>query len=411
MINNANDKNNLAKDSKSAGLSNEKLVLSLLRKHGPLSQAQLCKLSKFSSSTSSYIVGRLREKNLIVESQGQSAKRGAKPTNISINPRGAHVVGVEINPSHINTGIFDFNGEKIDSVSTPLPADVDYQPPTIVRQIVDILKPLLRKHDIDEMKLLGVAVTLSGSITKNGVVKLSSPLGWKNVPLQQMIQEHFQAPVFIHPTRVRLLAETSLSNKDEFRNVLYLNVADGVGASVISDGELIRGATDRSCEIGHIVIDCNGPLCGCGNHGCLEAYISGPALTKRIIEDVAADKETSLTSTVSKGDNPEIVIGKWGQALIDNDRYAQQLRDMVADKLSRAAAIIINCYDPDIILLAGYVSQQCADFLIDKIHDRIKLEVYDGSSRPITIIPARSGNEALIRGGAIAVLQSAMTVI
>jgi N-acetylglucosamine repressor len=393
-------------DSRGAGLRNENLVLTILQKHGELSQSQLCRRAGLSSSTTSYIIGRLRDKGLIIEKQGQSNQRGAKPVIVSINPLGRFAVGVEITPDHIFMALFNFNCELIESVRVSL-AD-DHSPENVAKLLEINVRGLLSKHAVIEDKVAGIGIMLSGSISKDGVVQLSSPLGWKSVPLKQMLQAQFTAPISIHTTRVRLLAENSTEHNMAFQNMLYLNVGNGVSGHAIVDGHLIHGSTNNSGEVGHIVVDPQGPLCGCGHKGCLEAFIGGPAIAKKIRADIASGISTTLKKDIAKDDSPETVLLNWGKAIAANDAYALQLRNTVGDYLSKAAAIAINCYDPQVVMLAGYVCEQCQDFLIEQIQTRIATDVFDNLARDIRIVPARAGEIALILGVATAVLQEAM---
>jgi len=400
--------NKSAIDSKTAGRHNEKLVLALLRQHGQLSQAQLCRLAHLGSSTASYIVGRLRDKGMILEKRGQSKKRGAKPVILSINPQGRYIVGVEVNPTNILIGLFDFNCCLIDSIRVSL--DTDHCPEKVAQLLQINLLGLISKHNIEQSRVLGAGITLSGSVSPDGVVELSSPLGWKMVPLKTMLLSRFICPVDVHPTRVRLLAEFNIEPGLSSRNVLYLNVANGVGGTVFIDGKLIHGATGRCGELGHIIVDPAGPVCGCGHRGCLEAFISGPALSKKIRTDIAAGTKTVLKDLIESSDIPEEIINKWGKALRQKDAYAREIRDYLADFLSKAAAAAINCYDPDTVVLAGYVTSQCIDYLAEAIRKRFASDLYDNSARTIEIIPARAGKEALIRGVATAVLQNSLEI-
>ena len=389
-------------DSRNAGIRNELLVLSILRTLGQMSQSQLCRQAGLSSSTASYIIGRLREKGLIIEEQGQSTSRGAKPVLVSINPTGRFVVGIEINPTDIFAGLFNFNCQLVESIRTAITTAQN------VDEVVNLLeitaRGLLSKHNITETMVAGIGLTVSGAISKDGVVELSSPMGWKAVPLRVMLQSRFGCPVSVHTTRVRLLAEKIIDPAMTARNVLYLNVASGVGGHIISDGHLIYGSDNRSGEIGHIVLDPAGPQCGCGHKGCLEAYISGPALAAKIRRDFAA-APSQLSSMITDSDLPTDVLAKWGQAIKDNDSYADQLQRYVADKLAPVAAMAINCYDPEVVILAGYVCMQCFDHLAAAIRARINTDVFDNLSRQITLIPAKTGEKALILGTASAILQ------
>lgn len=383
-------------DSKSAGVRNEKLILALLRQHTQLSQAQICEMANLGSSTVCYIVSRLREKGLVVEKKGKSTKRGAKPVSVSINPCGQFIVGIEINPDNILIGLFDFNCRLMETTQVLL--SDDRSPKNICNTLEINLRGLLGKHHIEHKKLSGIGAVLSGSISKDGIVELSSPLGWKSVPLRQMLINRLKVPVMVCTTRVRLLAENSQAHDLHYKNVLSFNIADGVGSHAIIDGHLLHGSTSRSGEIGHIIVDPDGPECGCGHKGCLESFISGPALAKMIRGDIEKGCRTILKDTVVTDDFPETVISKWGQAIESKDDYSLKLCEFVAEHFSRIAAIAINCYDPDIVVLAGYVSKQCFESLAQSIRKRIATDVYDSDSRDIQIKAARFGREALVIG-------------
>jgi|GEM_PF-463064 N-acetylglucosamine repressor len=389
-------------DSRNAGIRNELLVLNILRTHGPMSQSHLCRQAGVSSSTVSYIMRRLRGKKLIIEEQGHSISRGAKPTLISINPTGRFVLGIEINPTDIFAGLFNFNCQLIESIRTSITDERN------IGEVVHLLeitaRGLLSKHNIPEKMVAGIGLTVSGSISKEGTVELSSPMGWKAVPLRAMLQERFTCWISIHTTRVRMLAEKIVDPTLTSQHVLYINVASGVGAHIISDGHLIHGSDNRSGEIGHIVLDANGPLCGCGHRGCLEAYISGPALSAKIRHDLST-ANSQLASIITESNLPADVMAKWGQAINNHDAYALQIQQYVADKLAPVAAMAINCYDPQTVILAGYVCMQCFDYLAEAIRQHIATRVFDNLSRQINIIPAKAGEKALILGAASAVLQ------
>jgi len=390
-------------DSKTAGQKNEKLVIELLRDSGALSQAQICENTGLGSSTISYIVGRLREKGLIIEQTGQSTKRGAKPILIDINPAGQFIIGAEINPSYIFVGLFDFTGQLFDNIKVPL--NLDHSVENVTGLLEVNAKGILSRNDISKGKLTGIGITLSGSVSKKGLVQLASPLGWKNVPLKELLNCKFECPVDVYTTKVRLLAEMNIEPALSSKNIIYINVANGVGSTVILDGRLVRGSTNRCGELGHIVIEPNGPICGCGQKGCLEAHISGPAIAAKIRKDISSGTETILSGQIDDEDIPEKVIRKWSTAANKGDKYALSIRDFIADKLSSSAVIAINLYDPDIIILAGYISDTNTDYFAKTIKKKFATDVYDESSRNIKIIPARVKEQALIRGVAAAVLQ------
>ncbi len=396
-------------DSKIAGQRNEKLILSMLGKHGSLSQSDLCRMAGIRSSTASTIVARLREKGLVVETRGNSNTRGPKPTIITLNPECRYLFAVEINPSYIFIGLFNFTGLIKDKIRIALGPDHS------VRHVIDLLTVnipgLLNRNDIKASTVLGVGITLSGSVLPNGWISLSSPMGWKDVSLKEQLSGFFNFPVSVYSNRVRLLAEFALEPALESESILYLNVADGVGSTIYMGGNLIFGSSGRYGETGHIVVDPNGPVCGCGNQGCLEAIVSGPSLVAKIQEALKAGGAACFADQFRNGQpvcTPEELLAQWSGYIQQGDAYAISLQDFVADHCSTIAATLVNCYDPNIIILAGYVSVQIREVLTEKIQERLKTHVYESALRNIEIMPARAGKDALIMGVARAVLQDAV---
>lgn len=394
-------------DSKFAGRRNERMILSMLRQHQRLSQSQLCRLAGIGSSTASTIVARLREKQLVLETPGTSTDRGPKPTLIELNPDCRYLFAVEINPSYVFVGLFDFVGQMQDNVQVSLGADHSVE--CVLELLQRQIQGLAQKHRIAGQKMLGVGVTLSGSVSSKGLVSLSSPLGWHNIPLRNALESRLEMPAFVYSNRVRLLTEFDLNPDLKHKHVLYLNVADGVGSTVSMNGTMMYGAGGRYGEIGHIVVDPNGPTCGCGNRGCVEALISGQALVRKIQHDQLAGIAVGFDAAVHEGAarSAEQILSVWTQLVESGHAYALALRDFVADHLGRIAAAAINCYDPDVIILAGYVLRHFPAYYAAAIQAPMATQVYDSTLRSIEILPAAAGANALILGVAIAALQDA----
>ncbi|HOQ06000.1 MAG TPA: ROK family transcriptional regulator [Anaerohalosphaeraceae bacterium] len=396
-------------NSKAAGRRNEKVVLSLLARHGPLSQSQICQMTHLGSSTVSTIVSRLREKEWIHETPFPSGKRGAKPVLIRINPQGGHLIAAEINPHTIRLGLFDFHCQLTEQIAIAL--GTDHSVENVLRLLEINIRGLVSKAGIRPDRILGIAVTLSGSITPAGVVELSSPLGWKTVPLQRLLQSRFDWPVEIYSTKVRLLAEIRLQPSLQSKNIIYFNIADGVGSTLLIDGKLVYGATRRSGEIGHITVMPDGPLCGCGHRGCLEALISGPAVLRKLRQELAEGCSSLLQQRLPAVRSPEQAVEELAWAANQQDPYALSVRDFIADHLCYAAAAAVNLFDPDVLILAGYVSQPFLPYFTKRLQDWFVEHVYDFASRTIEIIPARAGKEALIQGAAAALFQNALSPV
>ncbi|MCE5186594.1 MAG: ROK family transcriptional regulator [Planctomycetaceae bacterium] len=397
-------------DSKGAGRRNELMILTMLRKHKRLSQTELCRLAQIGSSTASTIVARLRDKGLIVETRGLSDRRGPKPTLLELNPQSLYVIGVEISPSYLYIGLFNFVGGMKDKDRVPL--GQDHSPDHVIGLLGRHIAAMIDKNSLESEQVIGSGVTLSGSVAHDGSVSLSSPMGWTDVPLRERLSSLLGFSVLVYNNRVRLLAEFEIQPELASKNILYLNLANGVGSTLYVNGRMMSGATGRYGEIGHIVIDPNGPRCGCGNVGCLEAFISGPSLAGRIKRDFESGRAPVFAPIFAANAQPapEEVVSLWADAARRGDAYSVSLRDETADRFSGVAALAINCYDPDIIILAGYIALLFPDVFADAIRQKMRTNVYDHLLRDIEITTARAGEDAVIKGLAAAVLQDSLSM-
>ncbi|NQV33209.1 MAG: ROK family protein, partial [Phycisphaeraceae bacterium] len=325
------------------------------------------------------------------------------PVILKINPQARTIVAAEIDPDFVTIGLFDFNIEPIETQRVPLREGQS------VDQVLDALShhltALLEKHRVVSAQVLGAGIALSGTISPDGHVVLSSIMGWKNVPLKALLKARMPFPVSLFSTRVRLLAEMGYNGHAEFDNVLYVNVADGVGCSITMNGALLQGATGRCGEIGHVVMDPQGPQCGCGHQGCLEAFISGPAIADKIVRDLSDGKESCLRQSVNEQDNHKSIIIKWAKAISSQDPYAQALFDDFSEYLGRAIAMAVNLYDPQLVILAGYVNEACAEYVHPMLENAISQSVYNSDSRTIQVQRARVGKQSFIIGAAMGVWQ------
>ena len=394
---------NTAIDSKIAGKQNEMRLLAQLREHGPLQQSQICKLTGMGFSTASTILARLREKQLIIEQQGTSEKRGAKPTNISINPQARYLVGIEISPTSLLMGIFDFNSQIVDTLNVAIKTSFT------VEKIVEILEinllGFLSRHQVPKEKVLGIAVTISGSVSPGGIVELSSPMGWRNVELKKMLAEKIDLNIQVYPTRVRFLAELAIEKQLVSQNVLYLNATNGVGGTVYYNGSLMYGSTGRCGELGHIVVEKDGPLCGCGNKGCLEVLVSGPAIAAKLRDILKQTTDAELSENLTDSMIAQDVLKLLSQAVENNNSIAMAIQKDVSEKIASVVAMAINFYDPEVIVLAGYVCTSFNDYLKKAVKAAIYNQVYDSNARQIGILDASAGENTLISGAAVALLQ------
>jgi len=229
----------------------------------------------------------------------------------------------------------------------------------------------------------------------DGVVKNSSPLRWHNTPLKKILSEYVSCHITIcRHIHVKAFVLDTFSDVWARPIIFHTTIGHGVGGALIIDGKIMFGDKGLMGEIGHIVVEPNGPLCGCGNRGCLESLISGPALAERIKNDIKNGVNTCLVNMIKKNDSIKDIIQLWGTAIRKGDNYALKIRNLVGEYFGHIIAITVICYDPNTIILDGYVTEQCSDYLSEKIKEKIKTEVCGVEARDIRIITAVKEEEA-----------------
>ncbi|WP_345751313.1 ROK family transcriptional regulator [Microbacterium rhizophilus] len=268
---------------------NRSLVLATLFHDGAMSRADLARATGLTRVTTSDLVGELIGDGLVVEQGTRQGSRPGKPAMlVDLDREGLQVVGLDLSDAAEYRGaVIDLSGTVIERRALPRPADGDAEAALdAVRALAaELLAAATRR-------VLGVGVGAPGVISRDGVVRSSPNLGWFDLPLQADLRERLGVPVHVaNDANVAALAEHTLGGASG--DVLVVKVGRGVGAGVLTRGELARGSRDAAGEIGHVTVGTDGgPLCVCGKHGCLESWLSIRSLEQRIAE--GADRDDVL---------------------------------------------------------------------------------------------------------------------
>ncbi len=204
-------------------------------------------------------------------------------------------------------------------------------------------------------RILALSTTAPGPLDPwRGVVFQPPNLpGWNEVPLKDILEERLGWPAFIsNDANAAALAEHRFGAGRGARHLIYVTVSTGVGGGIIADNRLFLGAHGSSGEIGHIVVDPDGPLCGCGNRGCVESLASGPAIARRFVDRIGQGAETALAGHPSA----EITTTQIVSAAQNGDKLAIEVLAEAGRWLGIALANMIHLFDPEIIVVGGGVS-------------------------------------------------------
>lgn len=308
-----------------------------------------------------------------------------------------YYIGLDLGGTKIATGITDTNGKLLASVKIPTQAEDGFE--VVTRRMGDTIEEVMQKIGVSASDIIAIGVCSPGAIDiANGIVLGSPNLKWHNVPLKKIIEGRFHVPTYFdNDANIAGLGENRFGAGKGSKHMLYMTVSTGIGGSIILDGKIYRGATFGAGEIGHMTIDINGPRCGCGNYGCVEALASGPAIA-RTAKKALINYPNSLLNTY-----PEITAKEVAEAARKGDQLSIEVINNAARYIGVTLANLINTLNPDLIVIGGGVSQM-GDLLLNPIKEEVRKRAIKRFLDNLRIVQAELGGDVGVMG-AIALAQ------
>lgn len=280
----------------------------------------------------------------------------------------------------------------------------------------EILPASVEAHIIDVtqqfQKLMGnapkgIGIGIAAQIdSANGIVHSAPNLKkWCDIPLQADLQKMTGLPVKItNDVRAATYGEWLFGAGKNCDNLVCLFVGTGIGGGIVSEGNLIQGHSYTAGEIGHIIVDINGPICTCGNRGCLEAMAGGWAIAKQTQE--AIQRDANLGKKIleyAKGDLKAVEALHVGQAFLAGDPLAIQMIGKVKEALIAGVISIVHVLNPQRIILGGGVISGLPG-LVKQIAEGVRKRAIPAATHKLEIVPAALGGHAGVIGAATSVL-------
>lgn len=359
------------------------LAFNLVRTRGPISRADLTRITKMSPTSTGRIVQELIEENLITE-VGQSSKGlGRRATLLDVNADGVLAIGVEIDTQGVSAGVVNLQGKLVsESYSQPLISRSEEDILNLTALVVDTV--LQRVPDDIKEKLIGVGVTVPGAVTwPDGVVKFSPQLGWVNVELRSALEEKLGSTVFVeNNVKASALAESLFGVAQGISDFVIVTLGSGMGVAIVSNGHLYRGPDNIAGEIGHTTVDPDGPTCDCGRKGCLQAYICILG-----IERISGRSFEEVITHARRG-----------------DRQCGQILDRAATYLAMGLSNLVCMYNPNFIVLDGYMLKAWPEVL-DLAQSKFSEFLWRPVADHVDILPSGIKDYSAIISSAAVVLQ------
>jgi len=271
----------------------------------------------------------------------------------------------------------------------------------VFEKISNITNSLLKETDIPgKGKVLGIGVGVPGLIDPvKGVMKKAPNFPkWNNVHIKDILEKRFNIPVFIeHNVRVITLGEGCYGPAKGIDNFLCITIGTGIGLGIFCNGQLVRGAHFHAGEFGHMTVLKNGPLCGCGNRGCLEALAAGPAIKARARRAVRQKKKTAISDIEPNIKN--ITAKTVFDAAKRKDRIANHILYEAAEFIGIGLSTLLLVLDPQLVIIGGGIAQG-GKLLLNRIRDSVKRHTYTFKDKTDRIVFSKLGDYAGVLGGA-----------
>lgn len=313
-----------------------------------------------------------------------------------------YFIGVDLGGTNTKIGVVDKNGDICisTSIKTESIKGVNHTLNKIWKTILELIEGL----NIKKKELKGIGIGIPGPVIDKKIVGFFANFPWeKNLNISEMMEN-------ISGIKTRLdndvnaiaLGESRYGAGKGYSKSITIALGTGIGGGIFIDGKLISGVSGAGGEIGHMKIEKNGKLCGCGQRGCLEAYVSATGIIRETLSRLQVDKKNGVYRAID-GDLNKLEAKQIFDEAKKGDKFALEIVDYTADYISMGIGNILNILNPEIIILSGGVAQS-GDILLDKIKNKLSNYALPIVLENIKIEVGILGNNAGIKGASALIL-------
>jgi len=367
---------------------NRRIVLNLIRKHQPVSRAELSRHSGLQRSTVSVIIEQLIAERWVVEGAAGPAARGRKPIFLHLNSERAGIIGVDMRPLTTTVGLATVDLKFLEQETMPTGRD----PAPFVRTLCQRIRRMMAAHP--EVAYEGIGVSLPGRADlASHQISFAPNLGWGKFDLKTPLEKATGLPVELEnaANACALLELWSGRHAETVRDLVVVTVSEGIGVGMILNGQLVRGPTGLAGEFGHVVMIENDPLCRCGNRGFWEVCGSNSAAVRYYAE---------LSGT--KASDPALAFDEILRRAEKGDAKAREALGRMAHHLGAGLAMLMTALAPEVLVLIGEVTR--AWKLVGPVAERVVRDRLP-TRPPTKLIPTDPAVQPRLRGTIALVLQ------
>jgi len=320
--------------------------------------------------------------------------------------RAPYVIGMDLGGTKILAAVIDSDGRIL--AQAKLKTRAKEGPDAVLQRLEEAARSAVQKAGLEWENVLGVGIGVPGPVDPDeGIVHHTPNLpGWEDVALGRELSEPLGVPVYLeNDVNLGTLGEYALGAGRGTHDMVGIFVGTGVGGGLILDGELRTGFRNAAAEVGHMVVLADGPVCGCGRRGCLEALASRTAIERDIRIGLSTGRESLIPELAGKNAG-RVTSGVLAKALQHNDPLVTEVVRRAQWYLGLMTGSIVNLIDPEMIVLGGGVAEALGESFVAPIRvtARQRFIQQTGADR-VRIVAAQLGDHAAVLGAAVLVRQ------
>lgn len=371
---NNNDKFEFAKSNQTFLKNfNIKKILSILRKYESLSRIDLAAISSLDKKTITNIIKELIESKQVKVVSRYSEGAGRPKEMLALNGSYCYCIGVDLGGTHISGVVMDFKGTVICSNNTDL--NNDMEPETLIKLCYYTVDNLLKKAGMSNKDIVGLGISIPGFVDREtGLSEISENLPkWFNIPLKSIFHVKYDTDIYVDDcSRLMALAELWYGEGVDCDDFLVMDLGLGIGCGIVINSQIFAGSTGKSGEVGHTIVEIDGPLCTCGKRGCIEALASGWALAKQAKEVLERD-EKSILYEILANKNSIPTIKDLVLAADLGDLFCREILLRAGNYIGIGIANAISFFNPSKVIISGRLIRE-NELLLKKIEDTVKAQ-------------------------------------
>ncbi|MEU8887541.1 ROK family transcriptional regulator [Streptomyces sp. NPDC048442] len=366
--------------------ANLERVVRAVRMAGSLTQAEIARSTGLSAATVSNIVRELKEGGTVEVTPTSAGGRRAR--SVSLSGDAGVVIGVDFGHTHLRVAVGNLAHQVLAEESEPL--DVDASAAQGFDRAEQLVKRLIAVTGITQDKVIGVGLGVPGPIdVESGLLGSTAILpGWQGINPSEELSGRLGVPVYVdNDANLGALGELVWGAGRGVRDLAYIKVASGVGAGLVIDGRVYRGPGGTAGEIGHITLDESGPVCRCGNRGCLETFTAARYVLPLLMP----------------GHGPDLTMERVVQLAREGDPGCRRVIADVGRHIGSGVANLCNLLNPSRVVLGGDLAE-AGELVLGPIRDSVSRYAIPSAARHLSVLPGALGGRAEVLGALALVL-------